>query len=81
MARASYVRLMRVRSYQTHGCLRKSSHCVRGTFVPRTSVPLHDAEIKKRLISALSVRHPSVFCFVFLMQQVHVPSVARTLRV
>jgi hypothetical protein len=53
----------------------KSSHCVRGTFVPRTSGPLHDAEIKMSLISALSVRHPSVF----LTQQTHVPSVAHTL--
>jgi hypothetical protein len=35
---------------------------------------LHDAEIKLSLISALSVRHPSVF----LTQQTHDPSVART---
>jgi hypothetical protein len=39
--------------------------CAVRTFVPRTSGPLLDAEIKMRLISALSVRHPSVF-FVFL---------------
>jgi hypothetical protein len=62
---------MRVRSNQTHGYLRKSSHCVLGTFVPRTSGPLLDAEIKVCLITALSVRHPSVF----MTQQTHVLSV------
>jgi hypothetical protein len=51
------------------------TYSVRGTFVPRTSGPLHDAEIKLSLISALSVRHSSVF----LTQQTHVPSVAHTL--
>jgi hypothetical protein len=81
-SRALYVarvRLICVRSNQTHGYLRKSSHCVRDTFVPRTSGPLLDAEIKMSLISALFVRHPSVFlfccCCFFLTQQTHVPSV------
>jgi hypothetical protein len=42
------------------GYIRKCSHSVRGTSVPRTPGPLRDTEIKMCLISALSVCHPSV---------------------